>query len=76
MASRVHCANTGLENGASAVLAAGTTGAPPGWRGPGSARSRLRRRWWGLLGPVAIAVYAVVLSAPVWITWYWLVRRG
>ena len=30
----------------------------------------------GLLGPAAIAVYAVVLSVPVWIAWYWLVRRG
>ena len=30
----------------------------------------------GLLGPVAIALYAVVLSVPVWIAWYWLVRRG
>ena len=30
----------------------------------------------GLLGPIAIAVYAVVLSIPVWIAWYWLVRRG
>ena len=30
----------------------------------------------GLLGPVAIARYAVVLSVPVWIAWYWLVRRG
>ena len=30
----------------------------------------------GLLGPVAIAVYAVVLSATVWVVWYWLVRRG
>ena len=30
----------------------------------------------GLLGPVAIAVYAVVLSLPVWIGWWWLVRRG
>ena len=30
----------------------------------------------GLLGPVAIAVYAVVLSLPVWIAWFWLVRRG
>ena len=30
----------------------------------------------GLLGPVAIAVYAVVLSVPVWIAWYWLLRRG
>ena len=29
----------------------------------------------GLLGLVAIAVYAVVLSVPVWIAWYWLVRR-
>ena len=30
----------------------------------------------GLLGRIAIALYAVVLSAPVWIAWYWLVRRG
>ena len=30
----------------------------------------------GLLGPLAIAVYAVVLSAPVWLAWYWLARRG
>ena len=30
----------------------------------------------GLLGPVAIAVYAAVLSMPVWIAWYWLLRRG
>ena len=30
----------------------------------------------GLLGPVAIAVYAIVLSLPVWGTWWWLVRRG
>ena len=30
----------------------------------------------GLLGPVAIALYAVVLSVPVWIAWYWLARRG
>ena len=30
----------------------------------------------GLLGPVAIAIYAVVLSLPVWATWWWLVRRG
>ena len=30
----------------------------------------------GLLAPVAIAIYAVVLSVPVWIAWYWLVRRG
>ena len=30
----------------------------------------------GLPGPVAITVYAVVLSVPVWIAWYWLVRRG
>ena len=30
----------------------------------------------GLLGPVAIAVYAIVLSLPVWGTWSWLVRRG
>ena len=30
----------------------------------------------GLLGPVAIAAYAVVLSLPVWLGWWWLVRRG
>ena len=30
----------------------------------------------GLLGPVAVAVYAVVLSVPVWIAWYWLARQG
>ena len=30
----------------------------------------------GLLGPVAIAIYAIVLSLPVWIAWWWLVRRG
>ena len=30
----------------------------------------------GLLGPVAIAVYAVVLSLPVWLAWWWLVLRG
>ena len=23
----------------------------------------------GLLGPVAIAIYAIVLSLPVWLTW-------
>ena len=30
----------------------------------------------GLLGPVAVAVCAVVLSVPVWIAWYRLLRRG
>ena len=30
----------------------------------------------GLLGPVAIAFFAVVLSVPVWVARYWLVRRG
>ena len=30
----------------------------------------------GLLGPVAVAVYAVVLSLPVWGAWWWLARRG
>ena len=30
----------------------------------------------GLLGPAAVAAYAVVLSLPVWIAWRWLVRRG
>ncbi|MDE0458717.1 MAG: hypothetical protein OXI15_15590 [Chromatiales bacterium] len=26
----------------------------------------------GLLGPIAIALYALVLSVPVWIAWWWL----
>ena len=30
----------------------------------------------GLLGPVAIAVWAVLLSLPVWLAWLWLARRG
>ena len=30
----------------------------------------------GLLGPVAIAVYVMVLSLPVWIALWWLARRG
>ena len=30
----------------------------------------------GLLSPIAIAIYAIVLSLPVWGTWWWLVRRG
>ena len=30
----------------------------------------------GLLGPVAIAVCAIVLSLPVWCAWWWLARRG
>ena len=30
----------------------------------------------GLLGPIAIAVCAVVLSLPVWGVWWWLARRG
>ena len=30
----------------------------------------------GLLGPVAIAVCAAVLSLPVWIAWLWLTRHG
>ena len=30
----------------------------------------------GVLGPVAIAVGAVVLSLPVWIGWLWLARHG
>ena len=30
----------------------------------------------GLLGPVAIAMYAIVLSLPVWAAWWWLARRG
>ena len=30
----------------------------------------------GLLGPVAIAVSAAVLSLPVWLAWWWLARHG
>ena len=30
----------------------------------------------GLLGPVAIALYAIVLSLPVWFAWWWLAHRG
>ncbi len=30
----------------------------------------------GLLGPVAIAIYAVVLSLPVWAASWWLARRA
>ena len=30
----------------------------------------------GLLGPIAIAVYAIVLSLPVWVAWSWLAHRG
>ena len=30
----------------------------------------------GLLGPVAIAVYAIALSLPVWGAWWWLANRS
>ena len=30
----------------------------------------------GLLGPVAIAVCALLVSMPVWMTWWWLARRA
>jgi len=30
----------------------------------------------GLLGPLAVAPCAAVLSLPVWIAWRWLVRHG
>ena len=30
----------------------------------------------GLLGPIAIAIAAVLLSLPVWIASWWLARRG
>ena len=30
----------------------------------------------GLLGPIAIAVYAVILSLPVWVAGWWLNRRS
>ena len=30
----------------------------------------------GLLGPLAIAVCAVALGAPVWLAWWWLAWRG
>ena len=30
----------------------------------------------GLLGPIAIALYAIVLSLPVWAAWWWLANRS
>ena len=30
----------------------------------------------GLLGPVAIAAWAALLSVPVWLAWLWLARHG
>lgn len=30
----------------------------------------------GLLGPLAIAVYAALISLPVWTAWWWLDRRS
>ena len=30
----------------------------------------------GLLGPIAIAIYAVILSLPVWVAGWWLTRRS
>ena len=30
----------------------------------------------GLLGPIAIAACAVVLSLPTWAAWWWLAYRG
>ena len=30
----------------------------------------------GLLGPIAIALYAIMLSLPVWVAWWWLAHRG
>ena len=30
----------------------------------------------GLLGPVAIVICAIVFSLPVWVAWWWLVRRA
>ncbi len=30
----------------------------------------------GLLGPLALTAGAVVLGLPVWMAWWWLVRRG
>ena len=30
----------------------------------------------GLLGPIAIALYAAVVSLPVWAAWWWLAHRG
>ena len=58
-----------------------------GWR-----RGYRRAAWWawiglgavtvvasvmtGLLGPIAIAIYAAVVSLPVWAAWWWLAHRG
>ena len=30
----------------------------------------------GLLGPIAVAAFAVVLSVPTWAAWWWLAHRG
>ena len=30
----------------------------------------------GLLGPIAIAINVIVVSPPIWGTWWWLVQRG
>ena len=30
----------------------------------------------GLLGPITIAVYGIVLSLPVWGSWWWLAHNG
>ena len=48
------------------------TAASPGWRGSVSAPSLVA----GLLGPIAIAVYAVLISLPVWIAGWWLSAAG
>ena len=53
------------------------TGTPPKWRGvgPGAVTVAASLAAW-LPGPAAIALSAVALSVPVWLAWYWLVRRG
>ena len=30
----------------------------------------------GLLGPVAIAIYTVIVSLPAWAAWWWLAHNG
>ncbi len=43
--------------------------------GPGAVTVAASLAAW-LPGPAAIALSAVALSVPVWLAWYWLVRRA
>ncbi len=43
--------------------------------GPGAVTVAASLAAW-LPGPAALALSAVALRVPVWLAWYWLVRRG